>query len=55
VLALWELICVIRNPLCVLFKDVYLFYFCNTKPARSIVNYFVSKRYHDCIIFYIIV
>jgi len=27
--------------------------FCNTKPARNIEHYFVSKQFHDFIIFLI--
>ena len=34
---------------------IYIKLSCNTKPARSIGNYFVSKSFHDCIIFYTIV
>ena len=44
-------------PLCcwqdihVLFKDADIFFFGTTKPARNIWTYFVSKIFHDCIIF----
>ena len=33
--------------------EIYIF--CTTKPARSIGTYFVSKVFHDCIIFNILV
>ena len=29
-------------------------FLCNTKPARNIGHYFVSKQFHDCVIFFII-
>ena len=32
-----------------------MYIFGNTKPARSIWTYFVSKMFHDCIIFNIFV
>jgi len=28
-------------------------FLCNTKPARNIGHYFVSKQFHDCIFFFI--
>jgi len=28
-------------------------FLCNTKPARNTGHYFVSKHFHDCIIFFV--
>ena len=30
-------------------------FLCKTKPVRNIKHYFVSKQFHECIIFFIVV